>query len=109
MLMPLQPGTTLGSYSVTAQIGDGGMGDVYCARDTKPDRGVALKLLPEAFTADPDRLARRRQDVPDLRQGDRGDGLRDGVARRDDRGAEDLHAQQKAVHRGNPWLERSWP
>ncbi len=56
--MPLQPGTTLGPYSVTALIGEGGMGEVYRARDTKLDRDVALKVLPEAFTQDPDRLAR---------------------------------------------------
>ncbi len=56
--MPLQPGTTLGPYEVTAKIGEGGMGEVYRARDTKLDRDVALKVLPEAFTADPDRLAR---------------------------------------------------
>ncbi len=56
--MPLSPGTTLGPYSVTAKIGEGGMGEVWQARDTKLDRDVALKLLPEAFTSDPDRLAR---------------------------------------------------
>ena len=56
--MSLEPGTTLGSYSVTAKIGEGGMGEVYQARDTKLDRDVALKVLPEAFTQDPDRLAR---------------------------------------------------
>ena len=56
--MPLTPGTTLGPYSVTAKIGEGGMGEVYQARDTKLDRDVALKVLPEAFTADLDRLAR---------------------------------------------------
>ena len=56
--MALQPGTTLGPYAVTAKIGEGGMGEVYRARDTKLDRDVALKVLPEAFTADPDRLAR---------------------------------------------------
>jgi serine/threonine-protein kinase len=56
--MALQPGTTLGPYSVTAKIGEGGMGEVYRARDTKLDRDVALKVLPEAFTSDPDRLAR---------------------------------------------------
>ena len=56
--MSLQPGTTLGPYQVTAKIGEGGMGEVYQARDTKLDRDVALKVLPEAFTADPDRLAR---------------------------------------------------
>ena len=56
--MPLQPGNILGAYEVTAKIGQGGMGEVYQARDTKLDRDVALKVLPEAFTADPDRLAR---------------------------------------------------
>ena len=55
--MPLKPGTTLGPYSVTAKIGEGGMGEVYRARDTKLDRDVALKVLPQAFTEDPDRFA----------------------------------------------------
>ena len=56
--MPLAPGTRLGHYDVTALLGEGGMGEVYQARDTKLDRDVALKVLPEAFTSDPDRLAR---------------------------------------------------
>ena len=56
--MPLQPGTTLGPYSVTAKIREGGMGEVYQARDTKLDRDVALKVLPHAFADDPERLAR---------------------------------------------------
>ena len=56
--MALNPGTSLGPYRVTAKIGEGGMGEVYQARDTKLDRDVALKVLPEAFTSDPDRLAR---------------------------------------------------
>ena len=56
--MSLAPGTTLGPYSVTAKIGEGGMGEVYRARDTKLDRDVALKVLPQAFTDDPGRLAR---------------------------------------------------
>ena len=42
--MPLQPGTTLGSYAVTAKIGEGGMGEVYRATDTKLGQRVALKL-----------------------------------------------------------------
>ncbi len=50
--MALQPGTTLGPYSVTAKIGEGGMGEVYRARDTKLDRDVALKVLPHAFTGE---------------------------------------------------------
>ena len=45
--MPLEPGTTLGPYAVTVKIGEGGMGDVYRARDTKLDRDVALKVLPQ--------------------------------------------------------------
>ena len=56
--MPLTPGTRIGAYDVTGPLGAGGMGEVYRARDTKLDRDVALKVLPEAFTADPDRLAR---------------------------------------------------
>ena len=56
--MPLQSGTTLGPYKVAKLIGEGGMGEVWQARDTKLDRDVALKVLPEAFTSDPDRLAR---------------------------------------------------
>ena len=56
--MSLTPGTRIGVYEVTGLLGAGGMGEVYRARDTKLDRDVALKVLPEAFTADPDRLAR---------------------------------------------------
>ena len=46
--MPLTPGTTLGVYEVLSAIGAGGMGEVYKARDTKLDRDVALKILPDA-------------------------------------------------------------
>ena len=56
--MSLTPGSTLGPYEVVTKIGEGGMGEVYRARDTKLDRDVALKVLPQAFTDDPDRLAR---------------------------------------------------
>ncbi len=56
--MVLDDGSRLGPYAVTAKIGEGGMGEVYRARDTKLDRDVALKVLPQAFTDDPDRLAR---------------------------------------------------
>ena len=56
--MPLNVGDRLGTYEVVSEIGAGGMGIVYRARDTTLDRDVALKVLPEAFTSDPDRLAR---------------------------------------------------
>src|SRR5215212_9139817 len=56
--MLLTPGTRIGSYEVIAAIGAGGMGEVYRARDTRLNRDVALKILPEIFAADPERLAR---------------------------------------------------
>ncbi len=51
--MALTPGTRLGPYEVTALIGQGGMGEVYRARDTKLGRDVALKVLPDLFADDP--------------------------------------------------------
>ena len=56
--MPLAPGARLGAYEVIAQIGEGGMGEVYRARDTTLRRDVALKLLPERFALDQDRITR---------------------------------------------------
>ena len=61
--MALQVGSRLGHYDVTALIGEGGMGQVYQATDTKLNRQVALKILPEAFASDPDRLARFQREA----------------------------------------------
>ena len=61
--MALQVGSRLGHYDVTALIGEGGMGQVYQATDTKLNRQVALKILPEAFATDPDRLARFQREA----------------------------------------------
>ena len=52
--MPISPGTRLGPYEIVAAIGAGGMGEVYKARDTRLDRTVAIKVLPEHVAADPD-------------------------------------------------------
>jgi serine/threonine protein kinase len=54
----LSAGTCLGAYEVLSKLGEGGMGEVYRARDTKLNRDVAIKVLPEAFAIDADRLAR---------------------------------------------------
>jgi serine/threonine protein kinase len=59
----LGPGTRLGVYEVLALIGAGGMGEVYRARDTRLGREVALKILPDTFTHDPERLARFRREA----------------------------------------------
>ena len=61
--MALAPGTTLGPYRVTAQIGEGGMGEVYRAEDARLGRQVALKLLPEAFSEDEQAVARFRREA----------------------------------------------
>ena len=61
--MALTVGSRLGHYDVTALIGEGGMGQVYSATDTKLNRQVALKILPEAFATDPDRLARFQREA----------------------------------------------
>src|SRR5438876_4193150 len=56
--MSLMPGARLGPYEILAAIGAGGMGEVYRARDTKLDRDVAIKVLPQSIATDPDALAR---------------------------------------------------
>jgi serine/threonine protein kinase len=56
--MTLAVGTRLGPYKIAGSLGAGGMGEVYRATDTKLGRQVAIKILPDAFTSDPDRVAR---------------------------------------------------
>src|SRR5436305_15040268 len=56
--MTLTAGTKLGRYEIRSQLGAGGMGEVYLAQDTKLDRKVALKILPQEFAEDKDRLSR---------------------------------------------------
>jgi len=62
----LTPGSRLGVYDVTAQIGEGGMGQVWRATDTTLGRQVAIKILPDAFAADPERLARFEREAKTL-------------------------------------------
>jgi serine/threonine protein kinase len=64
--MVLSPGTRLGPYEVTAQIGVGGMGEVYRATDTHLGRNVAIKVLPDAFAHDAERLARFEREARTL-------------------------------------------
>ena len=64
--MPLSSGTRLGPYDVVSMVGSGGMGEVYRARDRKLDREVAIKILPEALAADPERIARFEREAKTL-------------------------------------------
>src|SRR5881227_3683097 len=61
--MTIAAGTKLGRYEVRSKIGEGGMGEVYLAQDTKLDRRVALKILPAAVAAHPDRMKRFVQEA----------------------------------------------
>ena len=64
--MALSAGTRFGSFEILSMLGAGGMGEVYRARDARLNREVALKVLPEAFTSDPDRLARFTREAQTL-------------------------------------------
>src|SRR6266566_847936 len=64
--MPLTSGTRLGPYEILVAIGEGGMGQVYRARDTRLNRDVALKVLPDSFANDADRLARFTREAQTL-------------------------------------------
>ena len=61
--MLVKPGTRLGVYDITAQIGEGGMGQVFRATDTKLKRQVAIKILPPSLASDADRLARFQREA----------------------------------------------
>ena len=61
--MSLAPGTILGQYEIGSPLGAGGMGEVYRAHDTRLDREVAIKVLPESLTSDPERLRRFEQEA----------------------------------------------
>ncbi len=56
--MALEAGTRLGHYEVVSSLGAGGMGEVYRAKDTKLGREVVIKVLPEGFSDEPERMAR---------------------------------------------------
>ena len=57
-------GTSLGPYKIIEQIGKGGMGEVYLGEDTRLKRKVAIKVLPEEYASDPERLARPLRGIP---------------------------------------------
>src|SRR6059058_5312191 len=61
--MPVSIGVQLGYHEVTALLGKGGMGEVYRARDTKLKRDVAIKILPDEFARDPDRVIRFQREA----------------------------------------------
>src|SRR5262249_27688228 len=61
--MAIAAGSRIGGYEIVSLLGAGGMGEVYRARDTKLNRDVALKILPDAFALDGDRIARFRPEA----------------------------------------------
>src|SRR5262245_10885798 len=60
------PGTKLGPYEIVAPLGAGGMGEVYRGRDARLGRDVAIKVLPDLFAGDPERLARFHREAQTL-------------------------------------------
>ena len=64
--MSVTIGTQLGSHEITALLGKGGMGEVYRARDTRLKRDVAIKILPDEFSRDPERVARFQREAEAL-------------------------------------------
>src|SRR5439155_3954590 len=61
--MSITPGTRIGSYEITTPLGKGGMGEVNRARDTKLKREVAIKILPDEFSRDADRVSRFQREA----------------------------------------------
>jgi serine/threonine protein kinase len=68
MTTTLRPGDPLAHYEITAELGEGGMGRDFRARDFRLGRSIALKVLPEVFTNDPERLARFEREAQLLAQ-----------------------------------------
>jgi serine/threonine protein kinase len=64
--MPLSAGTRIGPYVIEASLGAGGMGEVYRARDARLGREVAIKLLLDEVSGDPERLSRFEREAPQL-------------------------------------------
>jgi serine/threonine protein kinase len=64
--MSLTPGSRLGPYEILSPLGEGGMGEVYRARDTKHEREVAIKILSDPFAGNPGRLARFEREAKTL-------------------------------------------
>ena len=107
--MSLAPGSRLGPYEVSAKLGEGGMGEVYRARDTKLNRDVAIKILPAAFAGDPDRLARFQREAQVLASLNHSNiaqiyGFEDSSSSHCRRSG---HATARSCSTG--WAARSWP
>ena len=64
--MGLEPGNRIGPYEIVGVLDAGGMGEVYRATDTKLGRDVAIKILPDAFVTDPERVARFEREAQAL-------------------------------------------